>query len=157
MKFGGTSVGDPDAIARLISIVRRQLVSDTSPAPVVVVSALSKVTDGLIEATRLAADGNGNQAAAKLQALRERHLSVAAAVTNNRCDAVLAIIRAEFDELIGLVHALSVLREVSPRSLDAVVAIGEVLSSRMIAAALQKDGIAAVCVDARRVLVTDAE
>jgi aspartate kinase len=78
-------------------------------------------------------------------------------VTKDRRDAVLDIIRGEFDELTGLVHALSVLREVSPRSLDAVVAAGEVLSSHIVAAALNDDGIPSVCVDARRVLVTDAE
>jgi aspartate kinase len=158
MKFGGTSVGDPDAIARLISIVRGvRLRSDTSRPPIVVVSALSKVTDGLIEATRLAAEGEGEQAATLLRSLRDRHLRVASAVTEGSRDALVATIGGEFDELIGLVHALSVLREVSPRSLDAVVAVGEVLSSQMIAAALQDDGIPSAYVDARRVLVTDAE
>jgi aspartate kinase len=70
---------------------------------------------------------------------------------------VLADIRREFDELVGLVHALAVLREVSPRSRDAVLATGEVVSSRIVAAAFADRGIRAEWVDARRVLVTDAE
>jgi len=151
MKFGGTSVADPDAIARLIGIV-----SNTA-APVVVVSALSGVTDQLIEVTRLAHEGDGEQAATALRALRERHVTVASEVTKQSRDAILASVRAEFDELIGLVHALAVLREVSPRSLDAVVAVGEILSSRIVAAALADHGIPSVWVDARQVLVTDAE
>jgi len=165
MKFGGTSVADPDAIARLIDIVRRQIqVSDTSQdtcqtcqTPVVVVSALSGVTDAMIDVTRLAEQGDGEQAATSLRALRERHVSVASAVTTHSRDAVLAAVRAELDELIGLVHALAVLREVSPRSLDAVIATGEVLSSRIVAAALADQGIPSAWVDARRVLVTDGE
>jgi aspartate kinase len=157
MKFGGTSVADPDAIGRLIGIVRRHLASDASHAPVVVVSALSGVTDTLIDVARLAEDGNGGQAATVLRALRERHVTVASAVTKHSRDAVLAAVRAEFEELIGLVQALAVLREVSSRSLDAVVATGEVLSSRIIAAALADQGIASAWIDARQVLVTDAE
>jgi aspartate kinase len=159
MKFGGTSVADPVAIDRLIGIVRRQRESDppSSPAPVVVVSALSGVTDALIAVTRQAEDGDAAGAAAALQALRERHVSVASAVTNERRSAVLADVGHEFDELAGLVHALAVLRDVSPRSLDAVLAVGELVSSRIVAAALTDCGVASGWVDARRALVTDAE
>jgi aspartate kinase len=55
------------------------------------------------------------------------------------------------------VHALSVLREVSPRSRDAVHAVGEVVSSRIVAAAFADHGIASSWIDARTVLITDAE
>jgi aspartate kinase len=153
MKFGGTSVADPDAIHRLIGIVK----SDTGRTPVVVVSALSGVTDELIEVTRFAEEGAGERAASALRALVERHVSVASAVTTESRAAVLSVVRAEFEELIGLVHALAVLREISPRSLDAVVATGEVVSSRIVAGALADAGIPSAWVDARRVLVTDAE
>jgi aspartate kinase len=159
MKFGGTSVADPPAINRLIGIVRRQRESEpsNSSAPVVVVSALSGVTDALIAVTRQAEEGDAAGAAAALQALRERHVNVASAVTTDRQSAVLADLGHEFDELIGLVHALAVLRDVSPRSLDAVLAVGELVSSRIVAAALTDCGIASGWVDARRALVTDAE
>jgi aspartate kinase len=151
MKFGGTSVADPDAVARLISIVRKER------APVVVVSALAKVTDGLVTVARLAEDGEAQKATVSLRALLDRHLAVATAVTTASRGATLAAVRAEFDEAIGLVHALAVLREVSPRSLDAVLSVGEVLSSRIVAAALADQGVASDWIDARRVLVTDAE
>ncbi len=157
MKFGGTSVGDAAAVERLIGIVRRQIDKSGSRPPVVVVSALAGVTDKLIEVTRRAGEGDGERAVAALQLVLERHLEVAAAVTTAAQAPLIASIRAEFDELIGLVHALSVLREVSPRSYDAVVATGEMVSSRLVAAALSDHGITCAWVDARSVLVTDAD
>jgi aspartate kinase len=179
MKFGGTSVTDPEAIRRLIGIVRRQIdrgrdasvgaetahqasASDADgepgpPTPVVVVSALAGVTDTLIEVARFAEEGQGERAAATLIALLERHLDVATAVTTASREPVLADVQHEFDELIGMVHALAVLREVSQRSLDAVLATGEVVSSLIIAGALTDSDVDAAWVDARRVLVTDGE
>ena len=157
MKFGGTSVADPDAIDRLIGIVRRQLHQRPERAPVVVVSALAGVTDKLIEVTRQAEEGDAARAGAALLALLDRHVTMAAAVAPASATALQASIRADFGELMGLVHALAVLREVSPRSLDAVLAAGEVVSSRMVAAALADHDIPAAWVDARSVLVTDAE
>jgi aspartate kinase len=159
MKFGGTSVADPDAINRLIRIVKHQIESQrkAEDAPVVVVSALAKVTDRLVEAARLAEDGEATKAADALHALLDRHVSVATAVTSVSRDATVATVREEFDELIGLVHALAVLREVSPRSLDAVLAAGEIVSSRIVAAALADHGVRSAWIDARTVLATNAE
>jgi aspartate kinase len=156
MKFGGTSVADPEAIHRLIAIVKSRM-TPNSAAPVVVVSALAGVTDKLVEVTRLAESGEGDRAASVLGALLDRHLAVASGVTSTNRTAVLADVQREFDELIGLVHALSVLREVSPRSTDAVFAVGEVVSSRIVAAAFLDSGVPSAWVDARAVLVTDNE
>jgi len=156
MKFGGTSVADPEAIRRLIAIVRGVVAAAGAP-PVVVVSALSGVTDSLVEIARLAEDGNGDQAAAILDALTARHVAVTTAVTEASRAAALAHVQRELGELKGLVHALAVLREVSPRSRDAVHAIGEVLSSVIVAGALNDAGVPTTAVDARTVLVTDAE
>jgi len=156
MKFGGTSVADPDAINRLIGIVRQQQSKTKSP-PLVVVSALAGVTDKLVALVQLTEDGASAKAAAEVEALLQRHLSVATAVTSASRQSLLADVRREMEELNGLVHALSVLREVSPRSRDAVHAVGEVVSSRIVAAAFADHGIASSWVDARTVLITDAE
>ena len=156
MKFGGTSVADPDAIGRLVEIVRRQRDVTKAP-PVVVVSALAKVTDALVDVTRLAEDGKADQAARALRELLDRHVAIASQVAGANRSSVIEAVTIEFDELIGLVHALAVLREVSPRSLDAVLAAGELASSRIVAAALSDRGIPSAWVDARRILVTDAE
>jgi len=157
MKFGGTSVADSDAIDRLIAIVRDHLRKTPARPPIVVVSALAGVTDKLIEVTRQAEEGDTPRATSTLRALLDRHLTLSSAVAVTSEAALSASVRAEFDELIGLVHALGVLREVSPRSLDAVLAGGELVSSRIVAAALSDHEIPAVWVDARSVLVTDAE
>jgi aspartate kinase len=156
MKFGGTSVADPDAVRRLVAIVGRQRAKNGLP-PVVVVSALAGVTDALVAIAELAQDGEGEKAAAELRSLLTRHLAMASAVTAESRAVAAAAVGREFEELIGLVHALAVLREVSPRSLDAVLAAGEIASSRIVAAALADDRIPSVWLDARQVLVTDAE
>ena len=156
MKFGGTSVADPDAINRLIGIVRQQQ-AKTKSTPLVVVSALSGVTDKLVAIAQFAEDGATDKAAAEVAALVERHVAVATAVTSTSRAKLLADVRRELEELNVLVHALAVLREVSPRSRDAVYAVGEVVSSRIVAAAFADHGISSSWVDARTVLVTDAE
>ncbi len=156
MKFGGTSVADPDAITRLIGIVRQQQ-AKTKSTPLVVVSALSGVTDKLVAIAQFAEDGATGKAAAEVAALVERHVAVATAVTSKSRPTVVADVRRELEELNGLVHALAVLREVSPRSRDAVHAVGELVSSRIVAAAFADHGIPSSWVDARTVLVTDAE
>jgi aspartate kinase len=156
MKFGGTSVADPDAFERLIGIVGQQL-ADASDPPVVVVSALAGVTDNLVAVAQLAEDGEAARADAELNHLLDRHVAMATAIMDESRAGALAAVRKEFDDIIGLVHALAVLREVSPRSLDAVLAIGEVVSSRIIAGALADRGVPSTWVDARQVVVTDTE
>ena len=83
MKFGGTSVADAEAMTRVVNIVRRQgeAQPDAEP-PVVVVSALSKVTDGLIRTAEFARNGDGKAAAALLIELLERHSAIARALTS---------------------------------------------------------------------------
>jgi aspartate kinase len=159
MKFGGTSVADAAAIGRLSDIVERQVrLAAGGRLPVVVVSALGGITDQLIAAARFAEEGAPDRAKGLLQQLLERHLTVISGVTSGERQAPLAeAVRAEFNSLIGLTSALAVLRDVSPRSLDAVVATGELTSSRIVAAALVERGLPGIWVDSREVMVTDAE
>ena len=159
MKFGGTSVADADAMGRVIGIVTRHLESNpTDRPPLVVVSALSKVTDRLIEAGRLAGNGEADEAAKLLGDLLERHLGVASALVGaDGLKTLAATLTEEFSSLIRSVRALAASREVSPRSHDGIVAMGELASSRIVAAALASVKIPAVWIDARAVLVTDDE
>ncbi len=164
MKFGGTSVADPAAIERLMAIVRAARQAAIQPeatdwrGPVVVVSALGGATDRFLRAAADAAEGHGESARDNLKALRARHLEVASVIgqSPDRPD-VDAFINSEFDELERLVGALGVLREVTPRWLDTIAAAGEILSSRIVAAALTSHGLTAAWVDARRVIVTGDE
>ena len=154
-KFGGTSVADSDAIRRLIEIVRSARARDGA-GPAVVVSAMSKVTDTLLDIAVTAGDGRADEALARVEQLRERHVAAARALAP-KADALVAAIGSELDSLTAVVRALAVLREVSPRTLDVVAAMGELLSSRLVAAALTSAGVEAEWVDARLALVTDGE
>src|SRR5438067_8623708 len=136
MKFGGTSVADADAIRRVTAIVRRQKDADAAP-PIVVVSALSKVTDGLLQVGRFVESGERGRALTRLTELADRHVGIAAEVTSGaRLAAVTRDLRAEFAATSDMVGALSVLHELSPRLLDTIAATGELASSRLVTAAL---------------------
>jgi aspartate kinase len=153
MKFGGTSVKDVEAVARLARIVARE-----RRPRLVVVSALSKVTDALLEVARLAERGDATAARQVVKALHGRHEEMAGLVRApaRRAD-LLAAIDALFADLDAIVHALAVVEEVSPRSCDAIVAFGELASSRIVAAALENAGLPSRWLDARSLLVTDAQ
>lgn len=164
MKFGGTSVADRSAIERLIAIVRAQRQADAQQeggdarGPIVVVSALSGVTDRLLGIAAEAGTGDTEGARNNLRDLRRRHITVSEVIVDEAERAkAAAFLDREFDELERIVHALAVLREVSPRWLDALAATGEVLSSHLVAAALSSHGLMAAWVDARRAVVTDGE
>jgi aspartate kinase len=153
-KFGGTSVGDTAAIERTAAIVRGRL----SRQPVVVVSALAGTTNALLDIAAQAATGQFIVAIRGIEALRERHLGVVHELlgAGGESGEVGAEVSMLSDELAHLGEALSVLGDVSPRSLDAVAAYGERLSSPIVAAAFRQRGIPAAWVDARKVMVTDA-
>jgi aspartate kinase len=156
-KFGGTSVADPEAIQRLIEIVRTTRSRD-GRGPAVVVSAMSGVTDALLGVAAAAGGGRLEDALTRLDELRERHVAAASALAAKQAKGVLGQqIDAHFDDLTALARALAVLREVSPRTLDVVAAAGELLSSRIVAAALGDAGIQSEWVDARRAVITNGD
>jgi aspartate kinase len=163
MKFGGTSVADQAAIERLMAIVRRQRERDVADGhgvrgPVVVVSALSGVTDRLLGVAAEAGAGDAEGARHNLRDLRARHMTVSEVVRDAGLRAAAqADIDREFDELERIAAALSVLREVSPRWFDTIAAAGEIVSSRLVAAALASHGLDGAWVDARRAIVTTGE
>jgi aspartate kinase len=159
MKFGGTSVADAEAMTRVVNIVRRQREAQPDAAPpVVVVSALSKVTDGLIRTADFARNGDVKAATALLAELLERHRGIARTLTTGaRADDLVSDLLMDFAQLGGRVIGRANLKSVTPADHDAIVAMGELASSRIVAAAFAEQGLPAVWVDARKVLVTDAE
>jgi aspartate kinase len=154
-KFGGTSVADATAIRRTAEIIKGRIAKQ----PIVVVSAFAGSTNALIAIAELAAAGTLMPAIEQVEALRERHLATIAELLGNDADAEehAAEESALFDELAHLVEALSVLGHLTPRSLDAMSALGERLSAPIVAAAFVRAGIDAVLVDARMVMKTDNE
>ncbi len=161
-KFGGTSVADPEAIRRLIGIARSAHARG-GRGPVLVVSAMSQVTNTLLAVTEEAGASRSEPALEQVEHLRRRHLETAHTLLGGHAGrdgpaevvALTAHINQQFEALVAIVKTLAVLREVSARTRDVVAAVGELLSSRIIAAALVHAGLPGEWVDARRVIVTD--
>jgi aspartate kinase len=170
MKFGGTSVEDANAIQRTAGIVAGRVAKGLQP--VVVVSAMARVTDLLISAAANAARGDRASALAITERLRIRHHDTAAQLAagprlkedplavaqfDPAMKATQAWMEAEFDGLDEILRGLAAVGELTPRISDMVVSYGERISSRMIAEAFTRAGINAVHVDARHCIVTDAQ
>lgn len=154
MKFGGTSVANYDAITRMISIVRGRL----DEKPVVVVSALSKVTDLLYKISDEAALRNRAGAMELLGQLRKRHLDLADELmpdSPEECRDAKEKINGICDSLVSFVDAVCAVGELSPRSKAIIISNGEYLSSNVICCAMNASGIRTNYIDARRMIVTD--
>ena len=153
MKFGGTSVEDVAAIRRLIGIVRSRLGSQ----PVLVVSALSKVTDQLLGAGNAAATGRLGSALATVRDIYVRHEQLADGLVDGSAYSALdRELRGDFRALESLLHNLDHSRQLDLRVQDELLGFGECFSSRLVKEALSQAGIGAAHVDARSCIVTDA-
>ena len=144
MKFGGTSVESTLAIARVAAIVKDRL----AQRPVVVVSAMGKTTNKLLEIAAKAVAGDRTEAFRLLAALEAFHYAESPADASE-------IIAAHFQELSAVVEELVELKEFPPQYVDLVSSYGERLSSHIVALTFQKLGIDAIQVDARSVIITD--
>ena len=153
MKFGGTSVEDPAAIARTAAIVAGRVA--LGKQPVVVVSAMAKVTDQLLRAAAASEKGDRAGALAISEKLRVRHRDTAAQLVSNSTE-LIEFIDQEFDSLDEILRGLAAILELTPRISDLIVSYGERISSRIVAAAFIEQGINAAHVDAREVIVTDS-
>jgi aspartate kinase len=147
-KFGGTSVADGAAIGRLIGIAR----SRSADRPVVVVSALARVTDGLLALAPMVHAADGAALDTAIAALVDRH----AATAQELPGAALAL-PAIAGDATTLRHELGAAlgRMLRPAEIDALAGRGELWSSRLVAAALEAAGLAATWVDIRPIMVTD--
>ncbi len=154
MKFGGTSVANSDAVTRVISTVRGRL----DEKPVVVVSALSKVTDLLYKISDEAARRNRSGAMELLGQLRSRHLDLAGELMPDdpvQCGTAKEKVNEICDALTSFVDAVCAVGELSPRSKAIIISNGEYLSSNVICCAMNASGIRTNYIDARRMIVTD--
>src|SRR4051812_31927641 len=152
MKFGGTSVENERAIRRVGEIVKGRL----KQKPVVVVSAMSGVTDALIAMANAASSGSLSDAFKLLRQVRQRHLATAAELVGAKeLPHVKEFIQSMFEALQELLRGVAALGELSPRTTDNIVSMGEVLSSFMVAVAFARMGMDSVTVDSRRCIVTD--
>jgi aspartate kinase len=154
MKFGGTSVQDANAIERAATIVKGRL----AQKPVVVVSAMAKVTDQLLTMARAAGNGDRKTALSLSRALRERHYNTAGELLGTALFTEFhGDLGVYFEALDELLRGIVAVGELTPRTTDHVAAFGEILSSRIVAAAFSARGIDSTMVDSRECVVTDSE
>jgi bifunctional aspartokinase / homoserine dehydrogenase 1 len=152
MKFGGTSVGSAERISQAASLA---IDATTQGHNVVVVtSAMSKVTNALIDAAQRAS--KGEHSALVRQELLARHRAVAEAVTTDRARRAAAVDEVErrLDRFDKLCFGLSMVHELTPRLLDAISGTGEMLSAPLLAAAIAAQGTPSTAIDATEVVVT---
>ncbi len=153
LKFGGTSVGSPDAIQQLGQIVLQAKERN----PVVVVSAFSGVTNLLIQMAEQAAEGN-QEYKTTLEILENRHMeALRTLVEVHHQSGLLAKIKILLNELEDVLQGIYLLREATPRSFDLICSFGERLSAFIVASHLQFAGHKAQAVDTRKLIITNAE
>ena len=154
MKFGGTSVQDAAAINRAADIV----LGRERRAPVVVVSAMARVTEALLRLAGAARMRRLEEALAGIKELRERHVATARELFSRSHETLLAVegeLQSRFAELENLARSVATLGELTERSQDAIVSFGERLSSVIVAEAFRSRGIPAELADSRAFIVTD--
>ncbi|MDO5843819.1 MAG: aspartate kinase [Methanocorpusculum sp.] len=140
MKFGGTSVGNTDAILKVVDIIKKS--HDEGNEIAVVVSAMTKVTDQIIaEAERIGKANEKVSPSELIETLRERHLSTLKAVAPDFVDEVTEHINVRLERLENMLTAVNNLRELTPRSRDYIISFGEKLSAPIVSAALRQIGI----------------
>ena len=152
MKFGGTSVQDAEAIDRAAAIVKER----AAQKPVVVVSAMAKVTDQLLTMAKAAGAGDRKTALKLLRGLRERHYETAGELLGTALFTQFhSDLGEDLDSLDELLRGIAAVGELTPRTTDYVAAFGEILSSRIVKAAFSARGLNATHVDSRECIVTD--
>ncbi|MDX1582051.1 MAG: aspartate kinase [Thermoanaerobaculia bacterium] len=156
LKFGGTSVGSPESLRKAVEIV--ESVSDRSP--IVVVSALSGVTNRLVDAVEAAADGDLEKARKAAADIRKRHEEIAWELVIQKSDFLESFtsqLERHVEEITTILEGAGLLHEVTLRARDKIVAIGEKLSSVLFAYTMMTKKLNGVAVDSENVIVTNEE
>ena len=152
IKFGGSSLADSERLDRALAVAGQRLAA----GGVAVFSAMGGTTDRLIDAAHTAAGGGDTRE--QIAELRTRHVQAVHDLCPPRAQsAILTRLQLLLSELEDVLHGVSLLRECSPRTLDLVMSFGERLITTMTAALLAERGAPARLVDARALIVTDAE
>jgi aspartate kinase len=153
MKFGGTSVEDAQAFARVARIVGAR----RDERPVVVVSAMSRVTDALLACVETAAAGDADAALRSLEEHFERHTLVARALPAGARDEFFVELTNTARAVEELVRRVERDAHLRPSLQDQIVSYGECLSARLLAAVLSERALPAAYVDARRCIITNGD
>ena len=153
LKFGGTSVANADNINKVVAIVKESAKKDKT---VVVVSALGGITDLLLSAVAMAADGE-ELYKEKLATIGQRHFeAVKQLIPVAQQSQLLSLVKKSCNEMEDICNGVFLLRELTDRSKDRIGSYGEWLSSQIIAAKFKADGIEVEWKDARELIVTNS-
>ncbi len=154
LKFGGSSVGTPEAISKVIAIVKERVKTKQA---IVVVSAMSGVTDQLILLAQSASQGNEAYKTI-IQNLEQKHLdAVRALLPIQQQSGTLSMVKQLINEIESNCDGLFMLRELTMRMQDRLISYGEILSSKIIAAAFEAEGVDQVWLDSRAMIKTNSK
>ena len=152
LKFGGTSVANAENIQKTIQVIQNSGYSRC----LVVVSALSGVTDLMIKAGVTAADGNENYKQV-LNELEKKHIeTVRNLLPVTSQSSCLSLVKTNFNELEDICEGVYRLKELSGRTKDRIVSYGELLSSKIISAYFSSLSMEHEWIDSRQVITTDS-
>jgi bifunctional aspartokinase / homoserine dehydrogenase 1 len=156
MKFGGTSVGSVAALQNVIRTVQKA--RNQGDEIVLVVSAMSGVTDLLLRSARSAETGDiGTAQNAHLEMLSKHTTVIETLLAGSHWrEPVYKAIEGLLGEFDALCHSINVLGELTPRALDVIAGMGERMSARQVAAILDHHGMPAQSIDATQLIVTDS-
>ncbi len=152
LKFGGTSVANAENINKVVGVVKEAVKKDKT---VVVVSALGGVTDLLLGAAALAAEGNESYKD-KLTTIEQRHMeAVKQLIPVAQQSQLLSLVKKSCNEIEDICNGIFLLRELTARSKDRIGSYGEWISSQIVAAKFKADGVDTAWKDARELIVTN--
>lgn len=152
LKFGGSSVANAENILKVVEIVRQ-----VEERAVVVLSAMQGTTDRLIDAGRLAEAGD-RRYIAKINEIRAQHeLAIERLFDASPSrDGVQGYLEKKLEDLQSLCRGIDLIRELSPRTLDRLIAFGELISTRIVSAYLTSISVENVWIDSRDLIRTDS-
>ncbi|MEO8582239.1 MAG: aspartate kinase, partial [Flavitalea sp.] len=152
LKFGGSSVANAENINKVVSIVQKASQKDKT---IVVVSAFGGITDKLLSAAALAATGD-ELYSEQLTLMEKRHLTaVQELMPVAKQSSVLSSVKKQCNEIQDICNGIFLLKELSAATKDRVVAFGELISSQIISAKFNSDGVENQWIDSRQLIITD--
>ncbi|MBP9663412.1 MAG: bifunctional aspartate kinase/homoserine dehydrogenase I [Pyrinomonadaceae bacterium] len=153
LKFGGSSVGSPEAIKQVIEIIRR---TGEHGHCAVVLSAMQGTTDDLIAAGRAAEAGDDGYVEI-LSRIGERHLAaIRELFDDSQAGDVTALVESTIKELSDLCDGVRLVRELTPKTLDRILSFGEIVSTNIVSARMAEIGIRNEWKDSRQLIRTNS-
>ena len=153
LKFGGTSVGSAENIEKVLRIIQAAAGKDRCA---VVLSAMHGTTDALIEAGRMAELGDDGFIE-KISEIRRQHIdAIRKLFPENWQSAIEELVEVAVKEFESLCEGVFLIRELSPKTLDRILSLGEILSTKIVSAKLSEAGVDNAWRDSRELIRTNS-